>query len=336
MEGLFMAFLTTPLHWRWSAGLCSLLFVIAQLGIGSGTALAAGPTPQQIPQRPDQPAAINAVAQIDSNSKPMTLPALKAVVTVGNIDGPNGPETLSAIATMKPAVDELIARGVSVTTFYPPNDDWNTIKAAANGAHFFFYGGHGIGDSNTPTHYGGMWFTPNFYVSPAEIKANLKLAPNAIVMLFACFTAGSGTEVNITGAEALRRVSQYSEAFFAIGAAGYYANSTTYGFQAFTRNLFNGLSLGDAFKNYPDYSAATTEIYTHPAFSNISLWLDKDYYAGGNKYNNAFGGFPNLTLQDLFSVPAQMVARPSPIVALTSASSPPQVTHVTVSSTNQV
>jgi hypothetical protein len=271
------------------------------------------------------------------------LPPLKAVVAVGDIDGPTGPETLSAIDNMTPAVTELLARGVSVQTFYPPNDDWNAIKAAAKGAHFFYYGGHGIADYYN--NYGGMWFTVgatpgDSFISPTEIATNLKLAPNAIVFLFACFTAGSGTEDNITSAEAFHRVSQYSEAFFAAGAAGYYSNWNRTSFQVFTSNLFNGMTLGNAFKNYSDYSAATTEIYTHPTYPTYALWLDKDYfsygpgYPAGNKYDNAFGGLPNVTLQDLFAT--NMVARPSPIAALTTPSSPAVATKVTVNSTSQL
>jgi hypothetical protein len=327
---------------RRTLGLFSLLLVAALLGSLSGTALAAGPTPQQLPQRPDQSPVLDSTSSTSATATTLVLPPLKAVVAVGDIDGPTGYETLSAIENMKPAVTELIARGVSVQTFYPPNDNWSAIKTAANGAQFFYYGGHGLNDGNN--NFGGMWFTtgasPNdHYISPTEIITNLKLAPNAIVMLFACWTAGSGTEDNITSAEALHRVSQYSQAFFTIGAAGYYSNWNRTSFQTFTSNLFNGMTLGNAFKNYGDYNAATTEIYTHPNFANRVLWLDKDYfsygpgYAAGNKYDNAFGGFPNVTLQDLFAT--DMVARPSPILKLAAIGSPAAVTKVTVSSTSQ-
>ena len=45
---------------------------------------------------------------------------------------------------MELAAAEVEANGVTVYRFYTPNNNWDQIKAAAEGAHFLFYQGHGV------------------------------------------------------------------------------------------------------------------------------------------------------------------------------------------------
>jgi len=125
------------------------------------------------------------------------------------------------------AAAELAANGVTVHRFYTPNNDWGQIKAAAEGAHFLFYRGHGVYWDSMPSPTVGGFHLKELFVSSDDIRNDLHLAPNAIVMLYGCFTAGSSSEDSgsISSAEAQRRVAQYSDPFFDIGAAGYYANT---------------------------------------------------------------------------------------------------------------
>lgn len=273
----------------------------------------AGPTGPQITAHPPRvPASLSvpgARAGVDASI--LRLPQLKAVLLVGPIDGDDGAGTNAAKASMELAAQELAAHGVTVHRFYTPDTDWEQIKAAATGAHFLFYGGHGIYWSAMPYPDVGGLLIKDKFISPDEIRGNLALHPNAIIMLHgACFSAGSSGNdtLSVTSAEAQRRVAQYSDPFLDIGAAGYYANWFDDALQAYVRYLFQGLTLGAAYESYRDFNPATAERYVHPDHPEAVLWLDKDYwYDPPPQYNNAFAGRPAATLEDLFQVTAMQI-----------------------------
>ena len=206
---------------------------------------------------------------------------------------------------MELAAAELEANGVAVQRFYTPQADWQQIRAAADGAHFFLYRGHGVYWSPMPAPQVGGLALENSTVAPEELRRELHLAPNAIVMLYGCFTAGSSTldDSPIPSREAQRRVAQYSDPFVEIGVAGYYANWLGDAFGGYVHSLFQGVTLGEAYENFYDFGPGTVERYTHPAGQGLVLWLDKDWVGPGWQYNNAFAGRPELTLSDLFGSP---------------------------------
>lgn len=258
---------------------------------------------------------------------------LKAVLIVGPLEE----GTQAEIANMELAAAALQSYGVQVYKFYTPNDRWADIVAAANGAHFLLYRGHGLywnGNVYTPQ-VGGFEVTERMYTSE-EIKRDLKLAPNAIIMIYACFATGSSTTDpgSITQAEAQRRVSQYSQPFFEMGAAGYYANWYGDAFKVFITNLFSGQTLGNAFKNYSDYEASKAVALTHLAFPNLPLWLSwetwTDYPIKPPIYNNAFVGYADKTLADLFQPGISLST--NQITAITKPSAPARTYQVTVQS----
>ncbi len=233
------------------------------------------------------------------------------------------------------AAAELTANGVSVHKFYTPNNDWEQIKAAAEGAHFLFYRGHGVYWSPMPHPDVGGFHLKDLFVSSDDIGNDLHLAPNAIVMLYGCFTAGSSgaDSSSITSAEAQRRVAQYSDPFFDIDAAGYYANWFGDAFQIFVRYLFQGMKLGEAYESYFDFNSNTVERYVHPDHPNKAMWLDKDFWDGQTRYNNAFVGLPDQTLADLFQGTA-MELTSSAITYLAEPSFPARTFAVRVECTN--
>jgi hypothetical protein len=236
------------------------------------------------------------------------LPPLKAILVVGPIDGDYGSWTQEEKASMDLAASELQANGVTVHKFYTPNNNWEQIKSAAQGAHFLLYRGHGVywGDANLPSNVGGFALKDGI-ISPDVLRAELRLAPNAIVMLYGCFTAGtsSADTTRLTSAEAQRRVVLYAQPFVENGAAGYFANWFGTAFQMFIRNLFQGQSLGQAYEAYFDFNQASVERYTYPDNTRLSLWLDKDeWYDPKPQYNNAFVGQASATLIDLFATPS--------------------------------
>jgi hypothetical protein len=232
------------------------------------------------------------------------------------------------------AAAELEANGVTVHKFYTPNTDWQQLKAAAAGAHFLFYRGHGVYWSPLPNPEVGGFYLKDLFVSSDDIRRDLALAPNAIVMLYGCFTAGTSSidEGSITSQEALRRVAQYSDPFFDVGAAGYYADWFGDAFQKFVRYLFQGMTLGQAYESFYDFDGATVERYVHPDHSDLVLWLDKDYWDNKWQYNNAFAGLPDQTLADLFLAPEMTVA-PAAITYLAAPNSAPRSFTIQVGST---
>jgi hypothetical protein len=267
------------------------------------------PTPQvctpPVPPRP--PAHLSAPSSlVPRSAADLNLPPLKAVLLVGPIDGNDGSWTRQEIANMELAAAELESHAVTVYRFYPGDSDRDEIEQAANGAHFLLYRGHGVYDGNLPHPNVGGFSLSSGYYSSDTIRQNLHLATNSIVMLYGCFTAGSssapGDEHDIGIAEASRRVAQYSDPFFDVGAAGYYANWFGNAFQQFLSNLFAGQTLGQAYENYSDFNSNTVYRTTHPDHPGMAMWVDKDNW-GYWQYNNAFAGKPNETLEDLFSLP---------------------------------
>ena len=278
------------------------LFTLLLGGMGKIT-LAAGPAPHtpSTPPCPPQPETIAPAA--GDIARMQNLPPLKAVLIVGPIDGDNGSWTNQEKNNMELAAAELEANGVTVHRFYAPNNDWEQIKLAADGAHFLFYRGHGVYWSPMPHPTVGGFALANRFVSSDDIRQDLHLATNSIVMLYGCFTAGGSSldKTDIGIEEAKRRVAQYADPFFDVGAAGYYADWFGSAFQMFVRYLFQGQTLGQAYESYFDFNPNTVYRTTHPDHPQMSAWLDKDYWSGYWQYNDAFVGLPNETLLSLFA-----------------------------------
>ncbi len=273
------------------------------LGNGSLPVQAQGNTPTISPF-PPQPA-VSAPVESDLQASALTTTALntiplKAVLIVGPIDGDNGSWTEQEKANMELAAQFLEAQGVTVHRFYTPNNNWEEIKTAAEGAHFLLYRGHGVYWPSVPD-YGGFYLKSGF-VQPSQISQDLHLAPNAIVMLYACYAAGTSgsdtTDIGLT--EAQYRVARYSEPFLDLGIAGYYANWFGNAFEKFLTHLFAGKTLGQAYESYFDFNAATVSRTTHPTYPQAQMWIDKDNWRGYWEYNNAFVGQPDATLETLF------------------------------------
>jgi hypothetical protein len=318
-----------------SRGTLKLLIVVVFLGVALVN-VSATPLAPQAPSSPPEtstlsPAGSGVVSQPSSVNP--NLPPLKAVLMVGPIDGDNGSWTSREKQSMDLAAAELEVHGVDVYKFYTPDNDWEQIKAAAEGAHFLFYRGHGVYWTPMPDPNVGGFYLKGKFVSPEDIRNDLHLAPNAIVMLYGCFTAGSSSvdDDAISSQEAQRRVGQYSDPFLEIGVGGYFADWYGDAFQKFVRYLFQGMAAGQAYEAYADFNGATVERYVHPDFPRAVMWLDKDNW-GYTKYNNAFVGLPDRTLVDLFGANV-MTLSPQTIDVQTEASSAPHTFSVQVDAT---
>ncbi|MGC9469210.1 MAG: hypothetical protein ACP5HS_11510, partial [Anaerolineae bacterium] len=277
-------------------------FLAGGLGLTGPALLAQTCDSPSVSSHPPRP---TGVLRSSSFFSPTTLGAVtdaqgvapKAVLIVGPIDGDDGPWTTQEKVNMELAADVLVAYGVAVHRFYTPDNSWEEIKAAADGARFLLYRGHGVFWNDVPD-VGGFRLKDRF-VAPSEI-AELTLAPDAIVMLYGCYTAGTSSsdtgDIGIT--EAQRRVLQYSTPFFEAGARAYYANWFYDGFAAPLENLLSGQTAGQAYESYREFDPNTVARVDSPLYPGDVLWLDKDYWDGFWKYDNAFVGSPDLSLRE--------------------------------------
>jgi hypothetical protein len=210
---------------------------------------------------------------------------------------------------------EFEAHGVAVSRFYAPNNNWEQIKSAANGAHFFIYRGHGIYWNDTPTPpVGGMKLNDIIY-SNADIRAGLHLAPNAVVMIYSCFSSGSSDtdKAAITQAEARRRVDEYSAPYLDLGASVVLANWYPEAFQMYIRYLFQGMTFGQAFKTFYDYDPAMANLGVHPSRPGIDLWLEYEnwnpYPIPAPQYDSSLVGKSGATLEKIFAPAMELSAQ---------------------------
>lgn len=233
---------------------------------------------------------------------------LKAVVFVGPIDGDTGKATLEQVTYAKQTAAAMRAYGITVHEFYPdnPNANWATFKAYAQGAHFIVYRGHGVAIANTnPLQVGGLWLRGGEYVSSDQIRAELRPANNFIIMMYGSYTAGStsGDKVSINLEEAKRRVAQYSDPFFDIGAGAYYADWFGDAFTSYINSLMNGNTHRYAYTTFYDYTKGKLWAGAHPTQPTEQLWMGWDeWYDPKPQWNNVFIGQPDVTLQQMFGL----------------------------------
>jgi hypothetical protein len=235
---------------------------------------------------------------------------------VGDVDGLEGPTTLDYVQNAREESAALRQMGMTVVEFYPPNNRWSDILAAAADARVLIYAGHGVGWGGDPMLVGGMRLRADESVSPDQIRSQLRMAPQAIVLLnHVCYSAGTSSEdVNgTTYEEALRRVAEYSQPFLEAGLVGYYAN-WYYGFTStLLSSLASGMTLGEAYESYHDYNAATVQRLQHPRSPSHVLWLDYDDWADwpGLQYDYAFAGDPNVSMTTPTGTPTLILSHDS-------------------------
>jgi len=259
---------------------------------------------------------------IQSTKEKVNIPNLKAVLICGDVDG-GGEGNKSYTDWIKTTAKALKDNGVTIKEFYYPNNNWEQIKEAAKGAHFLVYQGHGILLSESPFHVGGFYLKDKI-VEPEQLKTELKLAPNALVFMSGvCYSAGSSAsddygDIGIN--EAKRRVEQYSSPFLENGCSGYFANNWIGVMAKVVNNLFEGSTLGDAYKS----GFISNPLYgKYDENKKLDCWVDKNEA----EYSNAFAGNSSKTLMQLFS---GKTAEPSPAPAPSPMNPPKKNTETNV------
>lgn len=293
-----------------------------------------GPVEGSIPSVPPE---IESTNTFDASTLAVgKLPPLKALLVLGPLTPVEDFNAQKAI--MDATADKLTSYGIQVVKSYAPNNNWNNIIAEAATSQFFIYRGHGIYSwNNDPNSVGGMKIQDGdmpIYVSPDMIRNDFRLAPNGLVFLYGCFTAGSsGGETDISRETALDRVTQYADPFLDAGAAGYYASWKPTAFEDIIGLLLNGKTLEEAYTSYSDFNndgyAYSTTNSTH---SDDRLWLDADNYPP-LYYDYAFTGKPTATLSTLFS-PTMVVTSPG-LTLIADPSTPARTYTVTIDSNSQ-
>jgi hypothetical protein len=168
---------------------------------------------------------------------------LKAVLIIG----PQDEDMISAIESMNKIAELFKTKGVRVQCFYDNDTDWEKIKIASKEANFFVYDGHGgrMGESGK---FGGLCLKS--MVTSTEIIEGLKLKKNAMIV-FKSVCGGAGSSASDNGdigiIEATKRVTDYSQPFFEIGASCYYANNLKDGCLLFLSEFFSGRTVKESF-----------------------------------------------------------------------------------------
>lgn len=236
---------------------------------------------------------------------------LKAVLIVGPIDAPTNQQTQAAIDAMETRASLLEGYGFQVVRFYHPNATWQNIRANLSGASIVLYHGHGFGYNPGDVNYlstgganNGFCITDPDNLSGATLAtqdmliAYSQLARDAIVMNFACYSAGSSaSDTTVVSEEvARRRVNDYSYTFLTIGAGAYFAGGD---WSYYLNYILTSLdhTIGSAYQTAPGYDPAALHAYSHTQYPANSLWLDPSVNSQGQILGwwSAFVGDPDLT-----------------------------------------
>jgi hypothetical protein len=241
--------------------------------------------------------------------------SLEAVLVVGNTEE----STKSAMSQMDTLANIFIKNGVKVTKFYDKNTNWEAIKAASKTASFFVYAGHG---STLGLNGASGGFCLKEFIYTKQILEEFQLKKNALVLFKSvCRGAGSSADdlKDIGIKEAVKRVTDYSQPFFSVGASCYYADNFGGGVDLFLSEFFKGKNISDCYNTttgYGEVSNAYNKPFTYDINKQISVSEHMSYgirtvtsYVNGRKtvrkippfkeYDIAMVGNPNYSIKDL-------------------------------------
>jgi len=252
----------------------------------------------------------------------------KVVVVVG----PVGSHT----AHYKSDADEIVTEArrytSNVVKLYTPNATWSRVRAAMQGASVFVYLGHGNGwpsiyaPFQTQTKDGlgldpstGADSTKTVYYGEEYLRANVRFAPNAVVLLFhLCYASGNAepglTEGSLSTAR--QRVDNYGAGFIGAGARAVFAEGhpehpvTSYVRQLFTTNR----SMNTIFRSAPTWHGHLQGPSDSQRTPGLRFELDSDTTTPSGFYRSLVGDFA-LTASKVTGVrPVSTAIHPSEFV----------------------
>ncbi len=169
-------------------------------------------------------------------AEPQVVPKVVLIV------GPSGPATDRYRAESRAAADLARTFTPDVTELYSPNATWPAVKDALQGASLVIYMGHGNGwpsryrdelFGGTQNGFGlnataGSGDGTHQYFGESRIAADVRLAPNAVVLLsHLCYASGLSEPGLPEGTldEARQRIDNYAAGFIAAGASAVIAEA---------------------------------------------------------------------------------------------------------------
>ncbi len=233
----------------------------------------------------------------------LAAPQAKVVVVVG----PAGSLTAHYKADANAIVTEARRYTSDVVRIYTPNATWAKVKAAAQGASVLVYLGHGNG---WPSIHGafqavtkdglgldpvsGADSTRTVYYGEDFIRKDIRLAPNAVVLLYHLCYASGNTEPGLaagTFSEARRRVDNYGAGFIGAGARAVFAEghpahpATYYVRQLFTTNR----TMEAIFRRGPTAHDNVLGPYLSQRTPGLRFLMDPDSSAPSGFYRSLIG-----------------------------------------------
>jgi hypothetical protein len=210
--------------------------------------------------------------------------------------GPVGGLTSYYRSLANEAAAEAASAGAQVTKVYSPNATWPAVKHALEGASIVVYLGHGNGwpsiyrNSLYPPTQNGFGLNPvagvddsaHQYFGESSVD-NVKLAPNAVVVLSHLCYASGNTEPGLaegSEAQAIQRVDNYAAGFIRAGAEAVVAEAHM-GPAYYVRNLLRGNdSVEQIWRSAPSDNNNTITVASErsPGFTSR---LDPDRPSGG-------------------------------------------------------
>jgi len=191
-------------------------------------------------------------------------------------------------------INLLEGEGYKVKWLGNGNATWEMVKKHAQGVNILIYSGHGStkgynGVGGLCLDYGSSTDIRSSY----EVEENIQLAPNALVLFQSvCRGAGSSADddEDIGIKEAVNRVNSYSQPFFNMGAAGYYADNWGSGLESFLRLMFQGYTIDEAYRE----SASTWNDLDYTGWSaydsNVMIGVSSNYRPGTFKRTSTRNG----------------------------------------------
>jgi flagellar hook assembly protein FlgD len=233
------------------------------------------------------------------------LAASSAKVVV--IVGPAGGSTAHYKDDANQVAAEAKRYTPNVVKVYTPNATWAKVKAAVQGANVLVYLGHGNG---WPSNYApfqtltkdGLGLDPNtgadstktVYYGEDYLRNHIRLAPNAVVLLYHLCYASGNTEPGLavgSFADSRERVDNYGAGFIGAGARAVFAEGhpshpvVNYVRQLFTTNR----SMESVFRSAPTAHGNVIGPYASQRTPGLGFVMDPDSAAPSGFYRSLIG-----------------------------------------------
>ena len=231
----------------------------------------------------------------------------RSVARVVVVVGPAGRLTAHYKADANEIVTEARRYTSDVVKIYTPDATWPRVSAAAQGANILVYLGHGNGwpsvhgPFQTVTKDGlgldpgtGADSTRTVYYGEDYIRGDIRLAPNAVVLLYHLCYASGNTEPGLaagTFADARLRVDNYGAGFIGAGARAVFAEghpahpATDYLRQLFTTNR----TMDSVFRAGPTAHGNVVGPYVSQRVPGLRFLLDPDSPTPSGFYRSLIG-----------------------------------------------